>query len=267
MIQMLHRLGIDRRNLRSLAILPLVEVAWADGKLQPRELALIRKRTEELGLRHDDRLMVDEWLTYPPSQAYLRSAHAALGWLRKHGDPGLDPELLKSVLDDAWRVAAAAGGVFGIGAVCRAEKQTLAQLSADIERGDAPRAEVEDSHPDFVRRNGVVTLAWTNATLEESEGILTPLFDAPMRLPVPARGLVIGAGDQADVRILGDEGVGDQHCVVFPRPAEGFFAKAVGSAAVWLNGERIGERRLLGGETIRVTEATSFVFKFVRPVY
>jgi hypothetical protein len=264
MIQLLHRLGIDRRNLRALPVLPLVEIAWADGHIQPREAALIRKKAEQWGLRGDDLRMLDNWLAHPPSPGYLRSAHTVLGWLRRHGDPALDPTSLHTLLDDATSVAKAAGGLLGFGAICRAERDALTMLTAEL---SAPVEDVPETggHPDFVRKNGVVTLAWTDATLAESEGILSPLFDAPMRLPVPTRGLIVGSGVRADVRIVGDPDVHAEHCLVYARGAEGFLVKSL-SGPVSVNGERVLERRLLGGETIRATEATSFVFKFVRPL-
>jgi hypothetical protein len=39
----LDELGVDRDNFRVLALLPLVYVAWADGKVQSAERSLIHR--------------------------------------------------------------------------------------------------------------------------------------------------------------------------------------------------------------------------------
>jgi hypothetical protein len=266
MIQRLRRLGFDKRNLRALPLLPLVEVAWADGRLQRREVEVIRAKADEHELRHEDRRMLENWLKHSPSPAYVRSAHGALAWLAEHGDPAVDPKMIRDILPDAKQVAAAAGGLLGIGAVCKAERDTLSRLASDLvapPAEDEPPSE-EDAHPDFVRKNAVVTLAYTPGAEDEGEAVLVPQFGPPLRLPVRADGLAIGSGDDADVRIEGDPEVARLHGRLFSQAGE-YLLRALGGP-LWVNGERIEERRLLGGETIRITAAASFTFKWVRPV-
>lgn len=266
MLHLIHRLGIDRRNLRSLTMLPLIEVAWADGRVQAKEAELIRAKAQARRLNDDDALILEDWLRHSPSPAYHRSGRVALAWLRTTGDPGVDPAALNQLVDDARQVAAAAGGVLGFGAICRAEREAIARLEADLEAG-VPEVLAEtgsDLHPDFANRQNAVTLAYSAAPPGEGPATLVPMFDAPMRLGVTDRGTTIGAEDGAEVQILDDPEVAVAHCVVYPA-AKAYLVRAIGGP-VWVNGERVSVRRLLGGETLRLSHSSSFVFKWVRPL-
>lgn len=268
MLHLIHRLGIDRRNLRSLPMLPLIEVAWADGRVQPREAELIRAKARERRLNDDDALILEDWMRHSPSPAYMRSGRVALAWLRTTGDPGVDPADLHHVVEDAREVAAAAGGLLGFGAVCRAEREAIARLEADLAAG-VPEVLAErepfDHHPDFANRQNAVTLAYSSvSTPAEGPATLVPMFDAPMRLAVAERGTTIGAEEGSEVQILDDPEVARAHCVVYAA-GKGYLVRAI-DGPVWVNGERITVRRLLGGETLRLSGSSSFVFKWVRPL-
>jgi hypothetical protein len=259
---LLHRLGIDRRNLKALLLLPLVEVAWADGRVQPAEHALIDRKAHQYSLREEDRLVLANWLHHAPTESYLRTGCAALAWLAKVGDPLLDPAPLRTLLDDAREVAAAAGGFFGWGAISANERRVLARLAADLE--SPPLTPDTPAHPDFVRKNAIVTLSYSPPGEPEGAGVLVPLFDAPRRLALSEAGLLIGSEADVPVRIVGDAQIARYHARVSEKTS-GIYAQSLGGP-VWVNGERIVERRLLGGETIRLTDAACFVFKLVRPL-
>lgn len=259
----LHHLGIDRRNLRALPLLPLVEVAWADGSIQHAERNLICARAAEHGLSEEDHLLLGNWLAHPPSPGYTKVAHQALSWLCRHGDPAIAPVMLSRLVDDAQEVARAAGGLLGLWRVSRAERATIERIRQDLEQSPPNTlavSEEDEHHPDFGRKNPLVTLARTPSRSGEGEAVLAPLFGGP-RLPVPDSGLVLGAAEDSSVRIEGDPAVKPVHCSIEAR-GSGFYLRA--SAPVWINGERAVERRLLGGETIRLTDSVSFVFKLVR---
>lgn len=259
---LLHRLGVDRQNLKALAALPLVEVAWADGRVQPQEQVVIYQKADRYFFRDEDRLLLGNWLQHPPSESYCRMGCAALAWLARSGDPLLDPIPMGVVLEDARAVACAAGGFFGFGSISRSERAVLARLSADL---TAPAlTPAGEPHPDFQRKNRIVTLSYAPPGKQEGDAVLVPLFDAPRRLTLSREGLVIGSEADAAVRIVGDKEVARYHAIVAEKEGA-IYARALGGP-VWVNGERIVERRLLGGETIRITDAASFVFKLVRPL-
>jgi hypothetical protein len=187
---------------------------------------------------------------------------AALVSLAKDGDPLLDAIPLAGLREDARAVASAAGGFLGWGAISRVERAVLNRLEADLSTPAIGAG--QEAHPDFARKNGIVTLSYAPPGQPESDAVLVPLFDAPRRLPLAAEGLLIGSEENAAVRIVGDREVARYHALVAAKEGA-IYARALGGP-VWVNGERIVERRLLGGETIRITDAASFVFKLVRPL-
>jgi hypothetical protein len=261
---LLRKLGVDRRNLRALPLLPLAEVAWADGRIQPDELRVIRDLATDRGIPEDAQILLDGWLAYPPTSEYLRAGRLALSWYRRHGDPSLDPNELRSIGTHARAVAGADGGLFGFGAICRAEREALKRIVADIESAVDHGFVAPEGHPDFHRKHNPVTLAYASSPdgAEQADAVLQPLFDVPMRLPLRECETWIGTSDDSDVRLVDDPDVVPSHCVIDRTPS-GFVARAL-DGRVWINGERVKERRLLGGETIRISPAVSFVFKWVR---
>ena len=63
----LKKLGIDREDHKVLALLPLVHIAWADGKLQGAERDLIVQTAEKMGwLAGKGEEVLERWLTAPP---------------------------------------------------------------------------------------------------------------------------------------------------------------------------------------------------------
>jgi tellurite resistance protein len=137
----LKQLGVDRDRVELVALLPLVRVAWADGRVQPAERELII----EIATRHDlfgpgDREVVEEWLSEHPSDFFLDTTERVLRELAKLA---VFPDA-RDIVDQCWALAEAAGGLFGtslfaIGAEERAAIEEMAQaLGVSAERGPAP---------------------------------------------------------------------------------------------------------------------------------
>ena len=64
----LAELKIPREAYRIVALLPLVYVAWADGKLHKRERSLIIDIARKQGLlEHGGDATLERWLSEPPS--------------------------------------------------------------------------------------------------------------------------------------------------------------------------------------------------------
>jgi len=63
----LKKLGIDQEDHKVLALLPLVHIAWADGKLQGAEADLIVRTATDMGwLKGKGEEVLGRWLTAPP---------------------------------------------------------------------------------------------------------------------------------------------------------------------------------------------------------
>jgi hypothetical protein len=114
----LEELKIPREAYRVIMLMPLVYVAWADGKIQSQERKLIMSIAEERGLLdHGGRGCLERWLTHAPTVEQLKSHLAILSELaRSHGNLGGDFDADSEQLMIAWcqDVADAAGGLLGL---------------------------------------------------------------------------------------------------------------------------------------------------------
>ena len=130
----LEYMGIDDQSFRVVALLPLVQVAWADGAVQDGE----RKLIVDLAQRHFQldagaSQLLDGWLTFRPTDAYLSKGREVLVELaRRSSGPHVTPTTLQEVIDFSLEVARAAGGLFGIGAVDAQEKTALEEIASAL---------------------------------------------------------------------------------------------------------------------------------------
>ena len=108
-----------------------------------------------------------------------------------------------------------------------------------------------------------MTVEFHTETLDgiKSEGALVQEdhFVGRQICPVTREGIVIGRWKASDIQISYDGTVSRRHCRVFERDRKFYIEDTGSSQGTWVNGERIIERRLLGGEEL-VVGAT--VFKF-----
>src|SRR5688572_24252871 len=68
-------LGIDPSDYRVLKLLPLVYVAWADGKMEEVERSrILELASRSFGIGLSGAQVLHEWLSAPPSHEYFRRA-------------------------------------------------------------------------------------------------------------------------------------------------------------------------------------------------
>src|SRR5687767_6643465 len=106
----LRSLGMDAASWRALPILPLVQVAWADGAVQEAERALILRVSEEKWpLGEEGHRLLRNWLRHPPTLDYVRRGQEVLLALCHRSGTGIGREALTHVVALATDVARAAG--------------------------------------------------------------------------------------------------------------------------------------------------------------
>lgn len=123
----IHALGLEGDAVRALHLLPLVEVAWADGAVSAREREAILQAVEAHGIEpgSDAGNFIAAMLEERPSTALLREIRSLLHDLLK--SKGLSP---RTVLDECEAVAEASGGFLGLtGKVSAAEKDAIARIT------------------------------------------------------------------------------------------------------------------------------------------
>lgn len=131
LLDRLLELGIHPETAAAFEAMPLVEVAWADAFVDSEErwrvLAVATSFGLELG--RPAHAQLELWLARRPAQALIEGWYA-LAAERRRGrfDPGASARLLAGIHE----VADAAGGILGLGAVSRVERETIDRIRAAI---------------------------------------------------------------------------------------------------------------------------------------
>lgn len=141
LIESLGKLGINEENYRVLSVLPLVMVAWADGRVQNAEKGKIFQIAGERGLLDgggDE--VLSGWLRQKPAPGYFESGFKVLVELaRKQRETGADMNAatLRELIDLSFDVAQAAGGLFNqLWTVSAPEREALDTLASILSVDD-----------------------------------------------------------------------------------------------------------------------------------
>ncbi len=133
----LAALGLTSRNYRVLMLLPLVYVAWADGRMEAVEIERIDDIAREK-FRLDKRGVdiLDGWLAERPPQSYFDDGLQSLFLLAQteDGEPLIHPEELSDLLLHAESIArATAHALDAPTTVTKEEEAALAEIAMLLE--------------------------------------------------------------------------------------------------------------------------------------
>ena len=127
----LIELDIAPEALAAMTVVPLVQVAWADGTVQPEERRAIIQAAREAGVKPRDGHypLLEYWLNEKPNREMLEAWGHYIRALCRRLTPEETTELKRNVLTLARKVAQAAGGLLGLGnRISRAERRVLDEL-------------------------------------------------------------------------------------------------------------------------------------------
>jgi hypothetical protein len=129
-INALVELEVEPETLVAFSLVPLVEVAWADGVIQPKERDAIIKAAIERGVADGSPTctLLRNWLLTKPDPRLLEVwrgyVEAVMGSLGKRSRA----HLKSGTLGRARAIAEAAGGFLGVASISAAEKKMLEEL-------------------------------------------------------------------------------------------------------------------------------------------
>ena len=128
-LDQLIALGISSDTLAALALVPLVEVAWADGDMDEGEGKAILSAAEDSGLSAEGAALLDEWLVIQPGSSILAAWKTYVNALTGNMDAVTRDKLKRELLSRARAVAESAGGILGIGKISKEEENKLEELA------------------------------------------------------------------------------------------------------------------------------------------
>ncbi len=126
-LQKLVELDIHPEILASLAVVPLVEVAWADGRVADRARAAIMEASAQNGLAKGspDYEILDRWLARRPAPELLEAWTHYVHGLCEMMAADEREALRRGLVERARRVAEAAGGFLGLTSPVSAAEQRM----------------------------------------------------------------------------------------------------------------------------------------------
>jgi hypothetical protein len=136
LIKDLAELGFTPETVRALPLVPIVQLAWAEGGVTPEERKLLVKLARERGIHEGspaDQLLAD-WMARAPSPEIFSNAMRLIRAMLAAAAPGADSISADDILRYCELIAGASGGVFGFGKVSAEERATLAQIAAELKQ-------------------------------------------------------------------------------------------------------------------------------------
>jgi hypothetical protein len=135
-LEKLLHLGVQAETVAALALVPLVEVAWADGAIDERERQeiLARAGTSGLAAGSPSQALLQTWLERRPEPKLLSAWTHMVEGLCEHMTPEQVRALRADLIERARAIASASGGLLGVGKVSAAEADMIHQLESAFGR-------------------------------------------------------------------------------------------------------------------------------------
>ena len=133
LLKELEGLGFTPDTVGLLPLVPLVQVAWAEGGVTDAERALVvrlaRSRGIAAGSPGDDQLT--RWLATRPAEAVFTHAARLIRAMLESGAEQTDLSA-DNLVKYCEEIAAASGGILGVGRLSAEERNLIAGIAADL---------------------------------------------------------------------------------------------------------------------------------------
>lgn len=128
----LVELGIGADTVMALSLVPLIFVAWADGKIQDEEREAILQGAQKKGIAKDTPAfaLLAQWLSQQPAESLFGTWESYIKALSGKLSAQETAQLQAQVTRFARFVAESAGGFLGLGKISGAEEGALARIEA-----------------------------------------------------------------------------------------------------------------------------------------
>ena len=128
LLDRLVSMEINLQTLTAVSVIPLVEVAWADGRMEKNERDAVLQAADEAGVPKDGPgyRLLNEWLEDKPDMKLLACWKDYIAALADTLDDESYAQVRDNLLQRARGVATSAGGILGIGSISSTEQAKLA---------------------------------------------------------------------------------------------------------------------------------------------
>src|SRR5215467_1011244 len=135
-LDQLVELGLRGNTIAALSLVPLIQVAWADGAIQDNERTAILQGAHGKGLEEgsDGYELLQSWLARAPGEELFMAWEAYIKALASQLNDEQNRLLKNQIVGFAKLVATAAGGILGFGKVSASEEKVLHRIEAAFHR-------------------------------------------------------------------------------------------------------------------------------------
>ncbi|HEY3802717.1 MAG TPA: hypothetical protein VGL61_08905 [Kofleriaceae bacterium] len=135
-LEKLVHLKLTANTIAALSLVPLIQVAWADGTVQDNERTAILQGAHGKGLDKGSPgyALLESWLAKRPSDELIEAWEAYIKALVGQLSDEQNRLLKNQIVGFAKMVAASAGGFLGIGRVSASEEKVLGRIEAAFVR-------------------------------------------------------------------------------------------------------------------------------------
>jgi hypothetical protein len=133
-LDFLVKLNVRPETVAALSMVPLVEVVWADGKVdeQERKVVLDFATAQGMGEGQVGRELLERWIEQRPEPTLLAAWQRYIEALCEKLSPDQRKHLRDELLRNVRAAAEASGGFLGIGKISDEEKAVLAKLETSF---------------------------------------------------------------------------------------------------------------------------------------
>ena len=132
----LVELGISSETIFALSLLPLIRVAWADGKIADKERDAILQAAHSTGHERDtaSHHLIDEWLNHEPTEKLKRAWEDYVHAICETISPNAKAMLKNDVIERSRRIAESAGGILGFHWISEGQQAVLNEIAETFDR-------------------------------------------------------------------------------------------------------------------------------------
>ena len=132
----LQALGYTPETVMMLYLVPVIQIAWAEGGVSQKERDLIVKAARSRGITEgtpcDQQLNL--WLSTRPSDEMFEKSLRAIRTILQAQPADARDASEKDLLSLATAIASASGGIVGFGAVSAEERQMLSHINDELKK-------------------------------------------------------------------------------------------------------------------------------------
>lgn len=133
-LEALQDLGYTADTVKLLSVIPLVQVAWAEGGVSDAERKLIYEVAASRGATEGTTAFqkLNEWLTVEPPQEFFDNSLRAVSYLFESLPEDQRATSRQSLVEYCTRIAEVSGGILGFGKFSDEERMAIARIASEI---------------------------------------------------------------------------------------------------------------------------------------